>query len=82
MPFRDAYRHVKTHLAELRAADPARAVAAKRHLGAPGGLDWGALGRRAHDVERFAAGKRKRYHAAISRLLGVAYPKLESKGGG
>jgi argininosuccinate lyase len=74
MPFRDAYHFVKAHLDELGPTDAASAVARKRHLGAPAGLDFASLRRRAIAGRRFA---RREWHAhcrALSRLMGMRYP--------
>ncbi len=74
MPFRDAYHDVKAHLAELEDADPAAALAAKRHLGAPAGLDFDLLAARAGEAARLAREERRFLHRALSRLLGARYP--------
>jgi argininosuccinate lyase len=76
MPFRDAYRHVKENLDELAAADPRDAIGRRSHLGAPGGLDWAYFRERTRCIKRFAVRERRRYYAAISKLLGVNYPAL------
>ena len=78
MPFRDAYDAVKANLAELGEVDPKVALAAKVHEGAPAGLDFKGLRQRASDGLRFVKVTRKRYYAALSNLLGVTYPNLES----
>ena len=76
MPFRDAYDEVKATLDDLADADPKAALAAKVHEGAPAGLDFKMLKQRAAGGLRFVKAERKRYHAALSKLLGVAYPEL------
>jgi argininosuccinate lyase len=76
MPFRDAYHHVKGHLDELQRASPHRALARKTHLGAPAGLDFDGLDRRAAEADRFAREEQAAFHRALSRLLGVRYPQL------
>jgi len=76
MPFRDAYNEVKATLDDLANADPKAALAAKVHEGAPAGLDFKMLKQRAAGGLRFVKAERKRYHAALSKLLGVAYPEL------
>lgn len=73
MPFRDAYLFVKKHLAELERIDACRAIAAKTHLGAPGGLDLKAMEARCRAARRTIAGKRESVNRATSRLLGVKY---------
>ncbi|MCX7590285.1 MAG: argininosuccinate lyase [Kiritimatiellae bacterium] len=77
MAFRDAYVYVKKHLdEEVQSTDPDRAVAAKRHEGAPAGLDLKMLQRRAGLALRTIRAQRRRFHKAISCLLGVSYPLL------
>ncbi len=76
VPFRDAYDQVKASLDELSDVDPKDAVAAKVHEGAPAGLDFRMLKQRSTDGIRFVRTARKRYHAALSKLLGGAYPEL------
>ena len=70
MPFRDAYHEVKANLDQLAGYDPDAALAAKRHLGAPLGLDFQALDAAARAAARWAAGERKRYAAKRAALLG------------
>lgn len=76
MPFRDAYHEVKARLEDLRAEDPARAVRARTHLGAPGGLDFNDLDRRIGRALKWAAAGRRKHDRAVSALLGVRYPDL------
>ena len=70
MPFRDAYHAVKNNLDQLAGKNPDEALAAKRHLGAPLGLDFRAMDNRARQVEAWAGGERKRLQACRKRLLG------------
>jgi argininosuccinate lyase len=74
MPFRDAYHHVKEHLDEVGAGDPVRAAARKRHLGAPGGLDFTLLRNRAAGALGLAEAELDEFHGAVSRLLHTRYP--------
>ncbi|MBI2441390.1 MAG: argininosuccinate lyase [Lentisphaerae bacterium] len=74
MPFRDAYQYVKKHLAELKAQDPAKAIALKTHLGAPAGLNFAGIARRLAAEQAFASSEKRRFSKTISRLLRVAYP--------
>ncbi len=74
MPFRDAYRHVKEHLAELECTQPLDAIRRKRHLGAPAGLDLKDAAGRIRAARAFSRDERRAFHRAVSRLLGVAYP--------
>jgi argininosuccinate lyase len=76
MPFRDAYHDVKANLDQLGDVDPNVAIAAKVHEGAPAGLDFKALKQRAAEGSSFVKKQRKRYHGALSKLLGVVYPEL------
>jgi argininosuccinate lyase len=74
MPFRDAYHHVKEHLAELESMDPQAAVDRKTHLGGTAGLDYGLLEARTREQERWAVQARRRCHRALAQLLGCEYP--------
>jgi argininosuccinate lyase len=76
LPFREAYDQVKAHLTDLRAADPYAAVAKKTHLGGPAGLDFKLLAGRAREAAAFARRARAAYYRAVSRMLGVDYPRL------
>jgi len=76
MPFRTAYDHVKVHLDDLKAIDPALAIAAKKHLGATGGLDLMLLKSKVADAVKFTIAARKKFHSSITGLLGVPYPGL------
>jgi len=76
VPFRDAYNDVKENLDALGAVDPRSAIRQKVHEGAPAGLDFKALKRRADDGLKFVKSSRRRYYSAISKLLGVSYPEL------
>ena len=73
MPFRDAYQYVRSHLDELEAADPDRAIAAKTHEGGTAGLDFDFYRTRAGEVRRWVRERRKHAHAAYGRLLDVAW---------
>ncbi|HAL91572.1 MAG TPA: argininosuccinate lyase [Verrucomicrobia bacterium] len=70
MPFRDAYHEVKNHLGDLAGKSPDEAVAAKRHLGAPMGLDFAALEARAEEEAAWAAKEIARHEACRDRLMG------------
>ena len=74
VPFRDAYNDVKENLDKLGEYDPKVAVAAKVHEGASAGLNFKALAMRSSEGLRFAKRSRKRYYAAVSKLLGAEYP--------
>ncbi len=70
MPFRDAYNDVKANLERLAGRSPDAAVAAKRHLGAPLGLDFAALDGRAQQVRKWTAAEAAHCQACRNRLLG------------
>ena len=74
MPFRDAYNEVKNNLKQLGGQNPDAALAAKRHLGAPMGLDLAFLDGRAKDAAAWAEQEQTRFRTCRNRLLG-----LESK---
>ncbi len=71
MPFRDAYHHVQAHLADLNAMDPQKAIADKRHLGAPLGVDYRMLLQRAARASAWAAARRRALARVEARLLGA-----------
>ena len=75
MPFRDAYQEVKANLHKLAGKSPDEAIAAKRHLGAPLGLDFAALNARAREAEAWAAAEAVQYRAHRERLLGLTVKK-------
>jgi len=75
MPFRDAYHEVKANLDKLAGHDPDAALAAKRHLGAPLGLDFAAMDARAQEAEAWARREQERHRACRDRLLGLPAKK-------
>ena len=75
MPFRDAYHEVKANLDKLAGYDPDAALAAKRHLGAPLGLDFAAMDARAQEAETWARREQERHRACRDRLLGLSAKK-------
>ena len=75
MPFRDAYHEVKANLDKLAGYDPDAALAAKRHLGAPLGLDFAAMDARAQEAEAWARREQERHCACRDRLLGLPAKK-------
>ena len=75
MTFRDAYHEVKANLDKLAGHDPDAALAAKRHLGAPLGLDFAALDARAQEAEAWARREQERHRACRDRLLGLSAKK-------
>ena len=80
IPFRDAYHEVKANLDQLAGKSPDAALAAKRHLGAPLGLDFAALAARARKAEAWAGAERKRYAARRNQLLGLKAVKSPRAG--
>ena len=75
LPFRDAYHEVKANLDKLAGYDPDAALAAKRHLGAPLGLDFAAMDARAQEAETWARREQERHRACRDRLLGLPAKK-------
>ena len=75
MPFRDAYHEVKGHLDQLSGRNPDEALAAKRHMGAPMGLDFDALEARIQEAEDWAKEEQAHHRACRDRLLGGRLPK-------
>ncbi len=69
VPFRDAYRHVKDHLAELENMNPADAIALKSHLGGTAGLDWEWLAESVKSGKQWAAKEQRRYSARMKQLM-------------
>lgn len=75
MPFRDAYHEVKANLDKLAGQSPDAALAAKRHLGAPLGLDFAALDARAAKTAAWTTRERTRFQTCRNRLLGLKTEK-------
>ena len=80
IPFRDAYHEVKANLDQLAGKSPDAALAAKRHLGAPLGLDFAALAAQAKKAGDWAGAERKRYAARRNQLLGLKAAKSPRAG--
>jgi len=68
---------VKANLDKLTRKSPDAALAAKRHLGAPMGLDFTALDARAKEAEAWATKALAHYEAHRDQLLGLK-PKKAS----
>ena len=82
MPFRDAYREVKSHLGDLKDRDPDAAIAAKTHLGAPAGLDFDGLDARIEEASRWVADERADFEMHRDALLsGAPLPAPEGCAG-
>ena len=71
VPFREAYERVKAGLEDLGTRDPRAAVRAKRHLGAPAGVDFAGLSRRVRRAADAARREGRRLERALARLLPV-----------
>lgn len=76
LPFRAAYNEVKANLHKLAGKSPDEALAAKRHLGAPMGLDFAALAAQAREAEAWATGETVRFQRCRDRLLGLKIKKM------
>ncbi|MDA0991577.1 MAG: argininosuccinate lyase [Verrucomicrobia bacterium] len=74
-PFRDAYDHVKTNLADLGAIDPVEALAAKMAAGSAS-VDFAEFTGLIRDWLQALRQERRRFHGTIGKLLGVKYPEL------
>ncbi len=69
VPFRDAYRRVKEHPESVVAGDPRLNIAAKNHLGAPGGLDFERYRRQIGATQRWITTTKKRLRQVRRKLL-------------
>lgn len=81
VPFREAYDLVKAGIAEIGKADPRHAMAAKRHLGAPAGLDFTLLGGRAGRAAKWAKIERRRCDRIVSKLIRVGVSSKTRRAG-
>ncbi len=70
VPFRDAYRHVGTHLEELSDRDPVRNLKSKKLVGGPGKLGLPQLTKRAAAAEKWLRGVREPFARALAKLIG------------
>jgi len=75
MPFRDAYHEVKANLDQLTGQSPDAALEAKRHLGAPMGLDFTSLAVRAKEAKAWAKEELVHHQSHRDRLLGLKKKK-------
>ena len=73
----EAYDEVRNNLDALEEYDAAEAVGLKVHYGAPGGLDLELPAGVSRETRRFVRRERKKFHGAISDLLGVDYTELK-----
>jgi argininosuccinate lyase len=67
-PFRDAYKHVGTHLDELKAIDPDRGITSRTHAGSAGNLRLDLSDARIESAARFAREQSGRFEKAIRSL--------------
>ncbi len=65
MPFRDAYRHVASHLAELRAIDPVKNISQKLINLKPVQANWNAN-------SRWLSGQQRHWQQTVKHLLQLA----------
>jgi len=70
MPFRDAYQHVRSHLDELKAADPDAALAAKINGRGTANVDVAPLRRRVAELQRRTLQRQRATQRAFDKLLG------------
>jgi argininosuccinate lyase len=70
MPFRDAYRQVASHLDDLKAIDPVKAIKAKRYQGAPGNLRLDLAESEIKRVQSELDREEKRVNKALESLTG------------
>ena len=76
VPFRTAYDRVKAGLGELQLLDSQELVNRRMRSGTAR-IGFDNLTGRMQDARRFARAERRRFHGAISRLLGKKYPELK-----
>lgn len=69
MPFRDAYHHVKEHLAELSEESPVKAIKRKKHLGGTAGLDFNMYARRIGAALEFVASEKTEIASVCQKLV-------------
>lgn len=70
MAFRDAYRHVGTHLEDLAAWDADRAINERRTLGSPGNPGLAIFRQQVIDLDEVQDGRESSFAAAIESVLG------------
>ena len=75
MPFREAYHQVKEKLEDVSIIDPGEAIALKRHLGAPMGLDWRQYDHRIHEALEWVKDERQEHSASIQKLFSAGKGK-------
>jgi argininosuccinate lyase len=69
MPFRDAYRHVGTHLDSLAALDPRAVIAQRTHAGGPANLRLGLADADLTTLRAFAQEQLARFQTSLAALL-------------
>lgn len=73
-PFRDAYHHVKNHMAELEHMNPDETVACKTSTGDTAGLDLDLMKGRIGQAGAWARDEARHFSRVITKLLGHKYP--------
>lgn len=69
MPWREAYHEVRDHLERLENEDADAAVAAKKHIGATAGIDYGQYKALAREERERSAACRRELQDVFNRLL-------------
>jgi argininosuccinate lyase len=69
-PFRDAYREVSSHLAELEGRDPTEAIRAKSYQGAPGNLRLDLAEKEIQRLEAWLDQEEQRVRKTLQALTG------------
>ncbi len=70
MPFRDAYREVASHLEDLEAIDPVRAIKSKNYQGAPGDLRLDLAEKEIKRLQSEQEREKKRVNETLKSLIG------------
>jgi len=75
VPFRDTYHRIKQQVLDgtLAAGGPVATIKAKTHQGAPGNLRLDLARERIAAANRWLRPTRRRYHAALAKLLGGSH---------
>jgi argininosuccinate lyase len=68
-PFRDAYRHVGTHLEELDKEDAVSNIKSKKHIGATGNLELPKYGQKIFTLKELWQKEAAEYQATLEKLF-------------
>jgi argininosuccinate lyase len=81
LPFRDIYYQVKQQVLDgtLAGADPVANIRSKTHQGAPGNLRLDLVREATRAAAAWTGTARRRYHAALARLLGGTHRKAQAE---